>query len=104
MAGKALSIETSIPKCHQTDALCANDHTPSYLLVQVMYALPQGPDLNQAVISECGSMNMFFVFRKEQQHSSSNTGSQQYEVVTPPLDGTILPGITRDSITQLLRQ
>lgn len=26
------------------------------------------------------------------------------ELVTPPLDGTILPGVTRDSILQLTRQ
>lgn len=26
------------------------------------------------------------------------------ELVTPPLDGTILPGITRDSILQLCRE
>lgn len=25
-------------------------------------------------------------------------------MVTPPLDGTILPGVTRDSVLQLLRQ
>ena len=30
-------------------------------------------------------------------------GGQGRELVTPPLDGTILPGITRDSILQLTR-
>lgn len=30
-------------------------------------------------------------------------GGQGQELVTPPLDGTVLPGITRDSILQLAR-
>lgn len=41
-------------------------------------------------IEELGGMNLFFVF---------DDGS----VVTPPLTGTILPGITRDSLMTLLR-
>ncbi|WP_120717690.1 branched-chain amino acid aminotransferase [Tsuneonella amylolytica] len=41
-------------------------------------------------IEELGGMNLFFVF---------DDGS----VVTPPLGGTILPGITRDSLIRLLR-
>lgn len=83
--------------------------------VQVMYALPQGPDPLEATIGECGAMNLFFVFDKTQHagaagsNSSSGGGAdsvqqQQLEVVTPPLDGTILPGVTRDSILQLLRK
>lgn len=39
-------------------------------------------------VEECGVMNVFFVLRDE--------------VVTPPLTGTILPGITRDSVIALL--
>ncbi|MGV2495698.1 branched-chain amino acid aminotransferase [Pelagerythrobacter aerophilus] len=42
-------------------------------------------------VEELGGMNLFFVF---------DDGS----VVTPPLGGTILPGITRDSLIQLLRE
>ena len=42
-------------------------------------------------IEELGGMNLFFVF---------DDGS----VVTPPLTGTILPGITRDSLIALLRE
>ena len=42
-------------------------------------------------IEELGGMNLFFVF---------DDGS----VITPPLTGTILPGITRDSLIQLLRE
>ena len=41
-------------------------------------------------VEELGGMNLFFVF---------DDGS----VLTPPLTGTILPGITRDSLIQLLR-
>ncbi|OBX20663.1 branched-chain amino acid aminotransferase [Erythrobacter sp. QSSC1-22B] len=41
-------------------------------------------------IEELGGMNLFFVF---------DDGS----VITPPLTGTILPGITRDSLIALLR-
>ena len=41
-------------------------------------------------IEELGGMNIFFVF---------DDGS----LVTPPLDGTILPGITRDSIISLAK-
>jgi len=40
-------------------------------------------------IEECGVMNVFFVIGNE--------------VVTPSLSGTILPGITRDSVITLLR-
>ena len=40
-------------------------------------------------IEEVGTSNVFFQFPDE--------------VVTPPLDGTILPGITRDSVLQMLR-
>lgn len=40
-------------------------------------------------------MNMFVLLRNERGET---------ELVTPPLDGTILPGVTRDSILQLARQ
>jgi branched-chain amino acid aminotransferase len=40
-------------------------------------------------VEECGTMNMFFVI--------DNT------IITPPLAGTILPGITRDSVIRVLR-
>lgn len=42
-------------------------------------------------VEELGGMNLFFVF---------DDGS----MVTPPLDGTILPGITRDSLITLARE
>jgi branched-chain amino acid aminotransferase len=68
-----------------------------------MYALPAGADPMDATIGECGAMNLFFVFDKSSGSSGGGSG-RQLEVVTPPLDGTILPGITRDSILQLLRK
>ena len=40
-------------------------------------------------VEECGVMNVFFVL--------------DGVAVTPPLEGTILPGVTRDSLLQLLR-
>src|SRR5262249_27512134 len=40
-------------------------------------------------VEECGVMNMFFVIGDD--------------VLTPPLGGTILPGVTRDSVITLLR-
>lgn len=45
-------------------------------------------------ITEVGTMNVFFVFK-------SSDGKK--ELVTAPLDGTILEGVTRDSILELCR-
>ena len=45
-------------------------------------------------LTEVGTMNMFIVLRQ-------SDGS--LEVVTPPLNGMILPGVTRDSIVELLQ-
>jgi len=44
-------------------------------------------------VAEAGAMNVFAVFER-------SDGS--LDVVTPPLDGTILPGVTRDSVLSLL--
>ncbi|GFU72779.1 branched-chain-amino-acid aminotransferase, cytosolic [Trichonephila clavipes] len=46
-------------------------------------------------ICEAGAMNVFFFLKKEDGKS---------ELITPPLDGTILPGITRQSILDLARE
>lgn len=43
----------------------------------------------KSVIEEVGTMNIFFHFGDE--------------IITPPLDGTILGGVTRDSVIQLLK-
>eukprot|EP01059_Diplonema_ambulator_P031848 TRINITY_DN598_c0_g2_i1.p1 TRINITY_DN598_c0_g2~~TRINITY_DN598_c0_g2_i1.p1 ORF type:complete len:380 (+),score=119.36 TRINITY_DN598_c0_g2_i1:70-1209(+) len=45
-------------------------------------------------ITEVGAMNLMFVFKKAD-------GSK--ELVTSPLDGTVLPGVTRDSILNLAK-
>lgn len=47
-------------------------------------------------ITEVGTMNAFFVFK------DPATGKK--ELVTAPLDGTILEGVTRDSILELARE
>lgn len=51
-----------------------------------------GKDLQ---ITEVGTMNQFFVWKNKDGVN---------EVVTAPLDGTILPGITRDSMLNILRE
>ncbi|KAJ2353790.1 branched-chain-amino-acid transaminase bat2 [Coemansia erecta] len=45
-------------------------------------------------LMEVGTMNLFVYWRNE---------AGETELVTPPLDGTILPGVTRDSILELAR-
>ena len=45
--------------------------------------------MERRYVEECGVMNVFFVIGDE--------------VITPPLTGTILPGVTRDSVITLLR-
>ncbi|ODV59987.1 branched-chain amino acid aminotransferase [Ascoidea rubescens DSM 1968] len=52
-----------------------------------------GPNNN---VTEVGSMNVFFVFKNPQNNKN--------ELVTAPLDGTILEGVTRDSILKLARE
>ncbi|PIA12824.1 branched-chain-amino-acid aminotransferase [Coemansia reversa NRRL 1564] len=56
---------------------------------QVLWTIGEDHEL-----MEVGTMNMFVFWRNE---------SGEQELVTPPLDGTILPGITRDSILELTR-
>ncbi|KAK7064434.1 branched-chain-amino-acid aminotransferase [Favolaschia claudopus] len=46
-------------------------------------------------LTEVGTMNMFVVFSKD---------DGTIELVTPPLDGMILPGVTRDSVLTLARE
>ncbi|THU94860.1 branched-chain amino acid aminotransferase II [Dendrothele bispora CBS 962.96] len=46
-------------------------------------------------LTEVGTMNMFVVLKKE---------DGGFELVTPPLDGMILPGVTRDSVLTLARE
>jgi len=46
-------------------------------------------------VTEVGTMNFFLFWKNEQGED---------ELITPPLDGTILPGVTRDSILTLCRE
>ncbi len=46
-------------------------------------------------VTEAGTMNLFFLWVNKQ---------GKKELVTAPLDGTILPGVTRDSILTLARE
>lgn len=46
-------------------------------------------------VTEVGTMNIFFFWINKQ---------GKKELVTAPLDGTILPGVTRDSILSLARE
>ncbi|XP_035214114.1 branched-chain-amino-acid aminotransferase, cytosolic-like [Stegodyphus dumicola] len=59
-------------------------------LQQVLWLM--GKDLQ---ITEVGAMNVFFVLKQT---------NGEIELVTPPLDGTILPGIVRQSILDLARE
>jgi branched-chain amino acid aminotransferase len=78
------------------DAKCGGNYAAS--LVPQAEAIERGHD--QVVfldaregryIEELGGMNLFFVF-------------DDGRIVTPPLTGTILPGITRDSLIALARE
>lgn len=59
---------------------------------QVLWLLNDGKD---DCATEVGTMNLFVFLRNE---------AGEDELVTPPLDGTILPGVTRDSALALARQ
>lgn len=48
----------------------------------------------EGYVTEVGTMNVFFVFKDASGH---------HELVTAPLDGTILAGVTRDSVLALAR-
>lgn len=50
--------------------------------------------MDRGFFGQVGTMNLFVVFRKE---------DGTLELVTPPLDGMILPGVTRDSVLSLAR-
>ncbi|KAJ1995669.1 branched-chain-amino-acid transaminase bat2 [Coemansia umbellata] len=56
---------------------------------QVLWTIGEDREL-----MEVGTMNLFVYWRNE---------NGELELVTPPLDGTILPGVTRDSILDLTR-
>eukprot|EP01024_Parvocaulis_polyphysoides_P041065 TRINITY_DN375_c0_g2_i3.p1 TRINITY_DN375_c0_g2~~TRINITY_DN375_c0_g2_i3.p1 ORF type:complete len:388 (-),score=32.16 TRINITY_DN375_c0_g2_i3:177-1340(-) len=61
-----------------------------------LYSLPKGDSPEDAIISEFAGANVMVLFTKE--------NGQRPELVTPPLDGTILPGVTRQSILELCKE
>ncbi|WP_144096481.1 branched-chain amino acid aminotransferase [Croceicoccus sediminis] len=77
-------------------AKCGGNYAAS--LVPQAEAIERGHDqvvfldaVERKWIEELGGMNLFFVF-------------DDGRVVTPPLSGTILPGITRDSLIDIMRE
>ncbi|WP_324827681.1 branched-chain amino acid aminotransferase [Qipengyuania zhejiangensis] len=77
-------------------AKCGGNYAAS--LVPTREAFARGHDqvlfldaVEHKWVEELGGMNLFFVF---------DDGS----VITPPLTGTILPGITRNSLIQIMRE
>jgi branched-chain amino acid aminotransferase len=80
-------------------AKCAGNYAAS--LVAQRQAKEQGCDqvvwldaIERKYIEEMGGMNIFFVF----QERGATT------IVTPELTGTLLPGVTRDSLLQIARE
>jgi branched-chain amino acid aminotransferase len=74
---------------------CAGNYAASFVAQQ--QALEQGCDqvvwldaTEHRWVEEMGGMNLFFVH-----------GGARSQIVTPPLTGTLLPGITRDSLLRL---
>lgn len=63
---------------------------------QVLWLLGDPDVPEQQYMTEVGTMNLFVAWIDRE----SNTK----ELVTAPLDGTILPGITRDSVLDLARE
>ncbi len=80
-------------------AKCAGNYAAS--LVAQRQALGEGCDqvvwldaVHRQYIEEMGGMNIFFVYQEK----------GETVVVTPELTGTLLPGITRDSLLQIARE
>ncbi|CAG9461257.1 unnamed protein product [Pedinophyceae sp. YPF-701] len=72
------------------------DAARAYGSSQVLYLLPDKQNPDKSTVAECGTMNIMFVLGPKE-------AGGKPELVTPPLDGTILPGVTRDSILRLTR-
>lgn len=63
---------------------------------QILWLLGDPAIPEQQYITEVGTMNLFVAW--------INPETKAKELVTAPLDGTILPGITRDSIIDLAQE
>ena len=60
----------------------------------IMWLLPDAKS-DEYIVAEVGTMNQFFLWK---------TKEGDTELITAPLDGTILPGVTRDSILRMTRE
>ncbi len=67
-------------------SLYASEEAASMGYTQVLWL----DGVEKKYIEEVGSMNIFFVINKE--------------IITPKLSGSILPGVTRDSVIQIARE
>ena len=61
---------------------------------QIMWLFPDSAS-GEYYVSEVGTVNQFFFWKNR---------DGEEELITAPLDGTILPGVTRDSILTLVRE
>ena len=61
---------------------------------QVLFTAADAAGGRERTVAEAGAMNVFFLLK---------TPAGAAELVTPPLDGTILPGVTRRSVLELAR-
>ncbi|KAH8947437.1 hypothetical protein BDL97_11G041200 [Sphagnum fallax] len=73
---------TMLPQLRSTQRGCS----------QALYVLQDGHP-GGGIVGESGAMNIFFLFQQE----------GMMELVTPPLNGLILPGVTRDTILTIAR-
>lgn len=90
-----LAAGRSPARAHQADGEEEEEQGAGARLV-----LPPGLRLSDRVVGECGAMNVFFVLEEDDSKSGG-----ALELVTPPLDdGTILPGVTRQSALELARE
>jgi branched-chain amino acid aminotransferase len=69
-------------------------HGPEHYLTEVLINSLLLRVFAYDVVSQVGTMNLFVVFKQS---------DSSLELVTPPLDGMILPGVTRDSVLALAR-
>ncbi|EPQ61304.1 branched-chain amino acid aminotransferase II [Gloeophyllum trabeum ATCC 11539] len=65
-----------------------------YMQVLWLFKEGEGRGLEGLKVTEAGAMNFFVVVKR---------ADGDLDVITPPLDGTILPGLTRDSCLALVR-
>jgi branched-subunit amino acid aminotransferase/4-amino-4-deoxychorismate lyase len=70
----------------------ANLQPCDFSYVQVLYVLQDGLP-GGGLVGESGAMNVFFLLQE----------NGMMELITPPLEGLILPGVTRDTVLAIAR-